>query len=85
MGVRPDILKAYKQYLQLERGSALPTIEAYVHDVVIFSRYLQEYEPEIVETTVERQQILNFLKWLTQAGMAIEFTGENYFRTEKFF
>ncbi len=85
MGVRPDILKAYKQYLQLERGSAQPTVEAYIHDVLIFSRYLQEYEPEIIETSVQRQQILNFLKWLTQAGMASSSQGRIISGLKSFF
>lgn len=85
MGVRPDILKAYKQYLMLERGAALPTIEAYAHDVVIFSKYLQEYESEILETAVERQHILNFLQWLTKAGMASSSQGRIISGLKSFF
>lgn len=70
MGVRPDILKGYKKYLMAEKGLAKLSIDAYTHDIALFSRYLMEYEPDIIEKQVTREIILAFLKWLTDIGMA---------------
>ncbi len=70
MGIRSDYIKGFETYLKLEKNSAIPTIEAYLHDVNLFSRFMDRYHPDLNETEVTYEVLLGFLKELGDAEMA---------------
>lgn len=70
MGIRSDYIKGFEDYLKLEKNAALPTIEAYLHDVNLFSRYLDRFHPQSDEKQLTYDILLGFLKNLGEAEMA---------------
>lgn len=70
MGVRSDYIKGFENYLKLEKNAASPTIEAYLHDVKLFSRYMDSHHPTVNENEVTYDILLGFLKALGDAEMA---------------
>ncbi|MDP3442043.1 MAG: site-specific integrase, partial [Ignavibacteria bacterium] len=65
-----SIIDAFGRYLKLEKSLAANSVEAYLHDVRLFSQYL-EIEGVIFENAkIDKQHIRNFLKHLTELGMS---------------
>lgn len=61
-------VKGFKQYLQLELSLSKNSIEAYLSDLDKLQSYAEEVEQKIHLLTF--QQLLNFIKWLNELGLA---------------
>lgn len=60
--------KGFKQYLKLELSLSANSVEAYLVDVGKLESYAQELD--VGTTKLSFQQLLGFLKWLNELGLA---------------
>lgn len=63
-------LKAFEQYLQLEKALADNTVQAYVRDVGLLIQFIQAYNKSPELFTVDNSVIRAFLYHLTELGMS---------------
>ena len=61
--------KGFKAYLQLEKSLAGNSISAYLHDVEMFTDYLQAADTLKQPREVELKDLQTFLKWVTELGL----------------
>jgi len=61
-------IKAFKQYLQLERAMSANTVEAYLSDVLKLRQYVER--DGVLPTEVTSQQIQAFLEWINTFGIS---------------
>jgi integrase/recombinase XerD len=62
--------KGYKAYLQLEKSLAGNSISAYLHDVDMFTAYLQTSGHLLQPQEVTLKELQQFLKWVTDLGLS---------------
>ena len=62
--------KGYKAYLQLEKSLAGNSITAYLHDVDMFTAYLQSSGHLLQPREVTLKELQQFLKWVTDLGLS---------------
>jgi integrase/recombinase XerD len=62
-------IKGFKAYLLLERSLSANSVEAYVHDVIKFTQFLEVSNLDLQPVKVELRQIQDFLRWITELGM----------------
>ena len=70
MSVWQSYLKNFKNYLTLERSLSGHSVEAYLHDVQKLAQYLDLQGITISPTAVTDAQLLNFLYYLGELGVA---------------
>jgi integrase/recombinase XerD len=62
-------INGFKTYLQLERSLAKPSIEAYVHDIIKLTQFLElknlKSDPEEIKLATLRE----FIRWISELGM----------------
>ncbi|MEM6398229.1 MAG: site-specific tyrosine recombinase XerD [Bacteroidota bacterium] len=63
-------LKAFKAYLELERGRSAHTINAYAADLRKLPQYLQLRSFDLGPTQIERMHLDDFLAYLHELGLA---------------
>ena len=63
-------ISAFRQYLMLEKSASKNTQEAYQHDILLLANYLETNKENYGPLTVTKRQIENFLKSVTEAGIA---------------
>ncbi len=63
-------IKEYKNYLHLERGLAVNSIEAYVHDAEKLRQYLEIKQIAIALDQMTPKHIREFLQYLGELGMS---------------
>ena len=61
--------KGFKAYLQLEKSLAGNSISAYLHDVEMFTDYLQAADGLKQPREVALKDLQHFLKWVTELGL----------------
>lgn len=69
MGWEPYI-KQFRNYLKLERSLAGNSVEAYQHDVVLFSEFLDIRQLDILPQTTTAVHIHGFLEYINELGMS---------------
>lgn len=62
-------IKGFKVYLQLERSLSKNTIEAYLDDVNKLTQYLEVVGKTIAPTAITKQNLKDFIKWISELGM----------------
>jgi len=63
-------LKSYKIYLKLEKGLSVHSIEAYLRDVYLLERYLNEFcQGESIQN-VSYNQLTDFVEWVSMIGLS---------------
>lgn len=62
--------KGFKAYLQLERSLAANSMEAYLHDVEMFTQYMQLTRRMLTPAEVELKDLQSFLQWITEMGLS---------------
>ena len=62
--------KGFKNYLQLERSLAGNSVEAYVHDVVKLTQFLEIAKISVVPQQVTTTHIQDFLTFISELGMS---------------
>ncbi len=62
-------INSYKIFLQLEKGLSVHSIEAYLHDVQLLDRYLNEFE-SISLLSVKSEHLSKFIEWISMAGLS---------------
>jgi integrase/recombinase XerD len=62
-------IKGFKAYLQLERSLSALSIEAYLHDVVKLTQFLDHKKLELTPEEVQLETLREFLRWITELGM----------------
>ena len=65
------MISDFKQYLQLEKASAKNTIGAYIHDIELLARFLIIEKEIHGPLEVNKNQIENFIKSLSEAEIAV--------------
>jgi integrase/recombinase XerD len=61
MKIWQTYIKGYKSYLQLEKSLSRHSIEAYLHDIDLFSVFLNEHFPELPFEKIELEHLQQFL------------------------
>jgi len=63
--------KGFKAWLQLEKSLSENSVEAYLHDVEIFTQFLLVAEMKLTPQEVRIRDLQAFLKWVTGLGMTV--------------
>jgi len=63
--------KGFKAYLQLEKSLSENSVDAYIHDIEKFTRFLSLNNSEKSPKEIELADLDNFLKWINELGMTI--------------
>jgi len=63
-------ISAFQLFLKLEKSASKNTQEAYQHDIVLLANYLETEKESTGPLSVTKRQIENFLKSVTEAGIA---------------
>lgn len=63
--------KGYLNYLQLERSLSDNTIEAYLHDLDIFTNYLSTVDNSLLPGDISFKHLQDFIKWIHSMGLAL--------------
>ncbi|MGL4599542.1 MAG: tyrosine-type recombinase/integrase, partial [Bacteroidia bacterium] len=53
----------------MEKSLSANSIEAYLHDIQLLTKYLELHQMILSATEIKTQDLRNFLKWLTEMGM----------------
>jgi integrase/recombinase XerD len=64
-------INSYKIYLQLEKALSANTIEAYIRDVLLLQKYLDELCDKTNIIKANAKQIEGFIYWLHSADMSV--------------
>ena len=62
-------IKGFKAYLQLERSLSGNSVEAYIHDVMKLTQFLDASSLNLQPAQVELKHLQDFLRWITEMGM----------------
>lgn len=62
--------KGYKAWLQLEKSLSENSVDAYIHDIELFTQFLQMNAFDLAPDTIELRHIEQLLKWINELGMA---------------
>lgn len=65
-------IQGFKSFLQLEKSLSKNSIEAYLHDVNLFVRFLDANKISIGPKDVELKLFQDFLKWINEIGMSAQ-------------
>lgn len=63
-------IKHFKDYLRLERSLSANSVEAYVHDAEKLREYAELHDLPSSPTEITEAHLLNYLKYLTELGLA---------------
>ena len=63
-------INAFKNYLKLERSLAENSVEAYLHDAEKLHEFILLTDPALSPMQVSEKQLLNFLMYLGELGLA---------------
>ncbi|RAV99132.1 site-specific tyrosine recombinase XerD [Pseudochryseolinea flava] len=64
------LIKQFSHYLKIERSLSANSIEAYLHDVLLLSKFMQMHHPNVSPTKVTSQQLQHFLGYVHELGMS---------------
>lgn len=64
-------IKGYKAYLQLERSLSDNTVEAYLHDIAMLHRHVQDGYPGLGVEHVELRHLQSLLKTINELELAV--------------
>ncbi|MDY0077252.1 MAG: site-specific tyrosine recombinase XerD [Bacteroidales bacterium] len=70
MSFRIDLIKAFREYLKLELSLSDNSVEAYVHDIMLFNQFLEMHKLELNFDQVTHKQIEQFLDYLFELGLS---------------
>lgn len=62
-------VKEFKAYLKLEKSLSVHSVDAYLHDINLFIRFLESKNYTVSPESVERQQLAEFVHFLHDMGM----------------
>ncbi len=62
-------IQGFKSFLQLEKSLSTNSIQAYIHDVNLFVRFLDFKKLTLLPTTTELNHFQEFLEWINELGM----------------
>ncbi|MEO5893719.1 MAG: site-specific tyrosine recombinase [Ferruginibacter sp.] len=60
--------KGYKAYLQLEKSLSENSVEAYLHDIELFTRWLEETKEIKSPRQIVLKDLENFTRWIGEEG-----------------
>jgi integrase/recombinase XerD len=63
-------ITGFKAYLQLERSLSGNSIDAYIHDVVKLTQYLQLTSREVNPDQLQLSDLQEFIRWVAELGMS---------------
>lgn len=61
--------KAFRAWLQIEKGLSDNTIEAYMNDLIKLAQFLNEQPEKIAPQSISTEFLQNFLKWINELGL----------------
>lgn len=59
----------FKAWLRLEKSLTNHSVDAYLHDLDLFTRYLQLQNLAVSPDRIELKELQAFVKWITELGM----------------
>ncbi len=63
--------KGFKAWLQLEQSLSAHSVDAYLHDVEIFTQYLSAIGRLVNPADINLADLQHFLKWISGLGMSV--------------
>ena len=69
MSMWNSFVAGFKAHLQLEKSLSPNSVEAYVHDVVKLTQFLEASEISLGPDKLELRHFQDFLRWITELGM----------------
>ncbi len=64
-----SFIHGYKSYLRLEKSLSMNSIEAYVHDVLKLTQFLELKGNPATPEQITLKDLQNFLRWISELGM----------------
>lgn len=61
--------KGFKAWLRLEKSLASLSVEAYLHDLELFTRYLALHDLSLAPDQVDLKELQKFVRWIAEIGM----------------
>ena len=65
-----SFIHGYQSYLRLEKSLSKNSIEAYVHDVLKLTQYLELKGNPATPEQISLKDLQNFLRWISELGMS---------------
>ncbi|MFM7218457.1 MAG: site-specific tyrosine recombinase XerD [Bacteroidota bacterium] len=62
--------KGFKSYLQLERSLSIHSVDAYLHDLSLLQKYLEDAGKAIAPNRIGLEDLQGFVQWINEAGMS---------------
>lgn len=63
-------IRGFKSFLQLEKSLSGNSIEAYLHDISLFVRFLEYKKNQLTPAQVELSHLQEFVQWINELGMS---------------
>lgn len=63
--------KGFRAWLQLEKSLSDNSVDAYLHDVEIFTQFLLAHNEGMTPAAVDLKKLQLFLKWVAELGMTV--------------
>jgi integrase/recombinase XerD len=63
-------INSFKIYLKLEKGLSANSVEAYLHDIQLLSKYLTEFYPDLNLRSAQYEHLSSFSGWISVIGMS---------------
>lgn len=63
-------IKGFKNYLRLEKSLSGNSLDAYLHDVVKLTQFLEDHGIEKRPSEITSDELRGFLRWISELGLA---------------
>ena len=63
-------IKGFNSYLKLEKSLSQNSVEAYIHDITLFDRFLEIQKMKIAPAEIKLVQLQDFIAWINKLGMS---------------
>jgi len=63
-------IQSFKVFLKLEKGLSQNSIEAYIRDVVLLGRYLEDFHQGLGFSKVTPAELSSFAEWMSKTGLS---------------
>ena len=63
-------INGFRSYLKLEKSLSENSIQAYMHDVFLLDRYLDNGEEKVTPAELKQEQLQGFIKWVNEIGLS---------------
>ena len=69
MNLWNSFINGFKAHLQLEKSLSVNSVEAYIHDVVKLTKFLEAKNTDVSPDQIKLHHLQEFMRWITELGM----------------